>query len=316
MRLGFAVRVVGQPGLRSGDGRRAGRAHLSVSLVYLRDVLVYLKQIGVRYYRVAPTLAPDIAAEAALRQISDCTEELAEIATQARAQGLRLTLHLGSHIALGSPDAALATRALAHIEVQALLMERLEGSQPAGQPPAGVLVAHLGGATQDGAAPKRFAERYAALSARARARLAVEHDSAGFSLGALLELHQRCGVPVVFDQLHWRLHNPERLPLDLALGLALATWPPGARPEVHLSSARSEAHLLPPRSGQPARVLPPRPGQHADFIALNDLIDLLHAARGLPPFDLMLEAKAGDLALLRARTDLARYAPDLAARLG
>jgi len=35
--------------------------------------------------------------------------------------------------------------------------------------------------------------------------------------------------------------------------------------------------------------------------------------RGLPSFDIMLEAKAADLALLRLREDLRRYAPELAA---
>ncbi|PMP82065.1 MAG: UV damage endonuclease UvsE, partial [Chloroflexus aggregans] len=58
------------------------------------------------------------------------------------------------------------------------------------------------------------------------------------------------------------------------------------------------------------RVLPPRAGQHADFIVAQDALALLAASRGLPPFDLMLEAKAGDLALLRLRHDLHRYAPE------
>jgi UV DNA damage endonuclease len=34
-------------------------------------------------------------------------------------------------------------------------------------------------------------------------------------------------------------------------------------------------------------------------------------AAGLPDFDIMLEARARDLALLRLRTDLRQYAPDL-----
>src|SRR5690606_6116557 len=98
--------------------------------------------------------------------------------------------------------------------------------------------------------------------------------------------------------------------------LALATWPQGRRAEVHLSSARCEAHLLPGRAGAPPRVLPPRPGQHADFVDAADLEHLLVAARGLPPFDLMIEAKAGDLALLRLRADIARRSPELATALG
>jgi UV DNA damage endonuclease len=62
-------------------------------------------------------------------------------------------------------------------------------------------------------------------------------------------------------------------------------------------------------------VLPPRPGQHADFIDAGALIRLLTAAHGLPPFDLMLEAKAGELALLRLREEIARRAPQLAGRM-
>lgn len=309
IRLGFPVRVVGKPSLRSHDGRRAAPPHLSVSLIYLRDILVYLEQIGVRYYRLAPALLPAADPADAFGQLAECRAELALLADQVRAAGLRLTLHLDHAIALGSADDGLAARSLATIEVQAALLEWL------GTGAEGVLVCHIGAAADDQGALQRFARRYQALSAGARARLVVEHDTAGWSLGAALRLHQACGIPVVFDYLHWQLANPEQLSLDLALGLALATWPPGVPPEVHLSTARSEAHLLPAARGRPARVVPPRPGQHADFVAATDMLALLRAARGLPPFDVMLEAKAGDLALLRLRTELARLAPELLAYL-
>jgi UV DNA damage endonuclease len=308
IQLGFAVRVVGQPGLRTHDSRRAAPPHLSVSLAYLRDVLAYVQRIGVRFYRVASGLLPVRAASGGLSQLAECRAELAAVAAQAQSAHIRLTAHLDAHIALGTPDAARAARSLEQIELQAALLEQL------GTSAGNVLVVHLGGSPHDPATLARFAQRYRALSARARACLAVEHDTTGFSLGAALRLHQQCGVPVVFDALHWQLANPERLPLDIALGLALATWPARRRPEVHLSTARSEAHLLPRHDGQ-SRVVPPRPGQHADFIAAPDLLRLLRAAQGLPPFDILLEAKAGDLALLRVRADLARLAPDLAAKL-
>ncbi len=315
IRFGFPVRIVGQPTLRAYDGRRGGAAHLSISLVYLRDVLLYLQRIGVRYYRVAPLLihcSPDNA----LAQIEECTPELAAIAAQIAAQGTRVTLHLRHEVALGGEDSTQAGHSLAEIETHALLLEHLDAGLSTERCPQAIMVVHIGGAGGSRAALERFATRYGALSQRARARLAVEHDPAGFSLGALLWLHQRCGVPVVFDYLHWVLDNPERLPLDLALGLALATWPVGVRPEVHLSTPRSEGHLVLSDAGQPARVLPPRPGQHADFIAVTDVLHLLRAARGLPDFDVMLEAKAGDLALLRLREEISRIAPDLAKRLG
>ncbi len=57
----------------------------------------------------------------------------------------------------------------------------------------------------------------------------------------------------------------------------------------------------------------PLPNQHSDFINAFEFIDLLRLARdrGLRPFDIMLEAKAKDLAVLRLRQLVARYAPDL-----
>lgn len=318
VRLGFPVRVVGQPRLRSHQSPHTAGAHLSVSLVYLRDILTYLQRLDIRFYRLSSALIPpsppgdpEPILQRTIRQVHECAPELRLLAEQVRAQGVRLTMHAGYHVAPGTASDARAGHALEEIEAQALLLEHLT------EPSEGVLVVHVGGAggtSGERAALERFAQRYATLSARARLRLVVEHDAAGFSLGALLRLHQQCGVPVVFDYLHYRLNNPDRFSPDLALGLALATWPAHQRPKVHLSTARTEAHLLPARSGCPARVVPPRPGQHADFVAFSDLVALLEAARGMGPFDVMLEAKAGELALLRLRSDLARVAPGLTNR--
>jgi UV DNA damage endonuclease len=305
--MGFAVRALGRPGLRSYDGRRD--SELSVGLVHLSDMLNYLSQARVRYYRLSAELLPWDGT--AREQITQCSEMLHSLAQRLAQNGQRLTLHLDSAIALGHPDPSLAADALARIEELADLLNHFDVYRPGGALEA-TMVLHLGGPADDKATFARFASRYRALSPQARQLLAVEHDSAGCSLGQLLVLHQQCGVALVFDTLHWQLNNPERIPFDLALGLALATWPSGRRAEVHLSTARSEAHLLARRAGEPVRVLPPRPGQHADFVAIADLLRLLAAAQGLPPFDIMLEAKAGDLALFRLREELQRHNAALA----
>lgn len=310
IRLGFGGRVVGKPALASPDEAMPA-THLSLALARLGDTLSYLERLRVRFYRLR--LAFDL--RCFYEQLAECTPLLDILAERIAVAGIRLGLHLPPGLDLGHADDAAAALALAEVEAAALLLSRLD-AKGASKGPESVVVAHLGAIVSDERAEERFLVRYHALSPQARARLALEHGHAGPSLGRLLMLHQRCGAPIVFDMLHWELYNPEALPLPLALGLALATWPSHMRPEVHLSSQRSEAHLLPPHAGAPARVLPPRPGQHADFVAVGDLERLLRAANGLPPFDLLLEAKAGDLALLRLRTEIARRAPRLAARLG
>ncbi len=308
IRLGVAVRVFGAPGLRSGG--RAGRApHLSVRLLLLRDVLLYLAGQRIGCYRLADDLA-DTGAAGLGGQLDQCAELLAEVGALARAHGQRLTMHLPLHLALGAPDDALAARSAAIVGACAELLGAL------GAGPEGVLVIHIGGAHGDRAAAlHRFAARFERLPEAARRRLAVELDQESFSLADLLRLHQMTGMPIVLDVLHLRLNNPQRVPLGAALGLALATWPPGVRPKVHFSSQRTEAHLLPARGGQERRVLAPRHGQHADFICPFDFADFIAAARGQPPFDVMLEAKAADLALLRLRDDLCRFAPEIAGQV-
>ncbi len=74
------------------------------------------------------------------------------------------------------------------------------------------------------------------------------------------------------------------------------------------------------KTGKPKKaILPPLWTGHADFVNPFEFVTFLRDAAAtpdLPPFDVMLEAKAKDLALLRLRRDLPRYAPNAAARFG
>ena len=76
MRLGFAVKVLGQGGLKETDSRRwQNNPHLSVSLAYLRDIFEYLRGQRIRMYRISSDLAPyltlvqELADEAGLEMI-------------------------------------------------------------------------------------------------------------------------------------------------------------------------------------------------------------------------------------------------------
>lgn len=311
IRLGVAVRILGQAGLRARDGRRAEHApHLSVSLLLVREVLAYLAERQIGCYRLADDLAPYLADErhpAFARQIDECGELLTETGALACGHGIRLSMHMPMHVTLSAPDVAVAERSAAEVIARARLLDAL------GTGPDAVLVLHVGGAHGDSAAARfRFAARYERLPECARRRVVLEPDENSFDLPDLLRLHQATGAPVVLDILHHQINNQSRIPLGEALGLALATWPRGVRPKIHFSTQRTEAHVLPARRGHAQQVLAPQAGQHADFINPFEFAALIAAARGLPPFDIMLEAKAADMALLRLREDLRRYAPELA----
>src|SRR5262245_18096925 len=104
IRLGVAVRILGQGGLRARDGRRAEHApHLSISLLLVREVLLYLAKQGISCYRLADDLAPyltDPDRPEFARQIDECADLLAGLGALARECGIRLTMHLPMHVAL------------------------------------------------------------------------------------------------------------------------------------------------------------------------------------------------------------------------
>jgi hypothetical protein len=195
IRLGVAVRVLGRDGLRARDGRRAEQApHLSVSLLHVREVLLYLAEHGVGCYRLADDLAPFLTHPQLPQfgaQIEECAALLAETGALARAHGIRLTMHMGLHVALAAPDEQIAARGAAEVVARARLLDAL------GAGPEGVLTLHVGGAHGDGAAAlHRFAARFERLPAGARRRVAVEPDEVCFALPDLLRLHQLTGAPV------------------------------------------------------------------------------------------------------------------------
>lgn len=310
LRLGFPVKLLGAP-LRSHDSRRwQNQPHLSVSLAYLRDVFAYLQRRRIAFYRLAGQLAP-YATHPGLpafhRQLDECSVELAGVGDMARQAGLRLTLHPAHYVQVSSPDPAQVTRAVAELDLAASLLDGMGLDDDA------VIVIHVGGVYDSVALGRtRFVTNYATLPRHVRRRLVLEHDDRRYSFEDALWIHRRTGIPLVLDVLHLRCLNPVARPLDDALATALATWPPQRRPKIHVSTPRTTLRLL--QIGGRVYPAPPLPNQHSDFLDPFACIDLLRTARDLRlrPFDIMLEAKAKDLALLRLREQIAHFAPDLA----
>jgi len=134
----------------------------------------------------------------------------------------------------------------------------------------------------------------------------IENDDRVFSLTDVLDVSRRSGLPVVWDILHHHCHDPAGIPDRDALELALATWPAEVKPKIHYSSPKTAVERRKRRRGRRVEtqyVLPPLRA-HADLIdpiAFRQFV--AHTAAGLD-FDIMVEAKAKDLALLRLREQL------------
>ncbi len=314
MRLGFVVKPLARPELKSHDSRRwQNNPHLSVSLAYLRDIFAYLAAANIGMYRMADDLAP-YATHPDMpqfhRQVDACAAELAEAGAQARAARIRLSFHPAQYVLLNTPDEGLLARSTAELAVQASILDGM------GLGPEAVIVTHLGGVYGDViAARERFVRNYAALPPAVAQRLVLENDDTRFGVADILWVHERTGIRLAFDNLHHRLCNPDGRPPRDALAACLATWPADVRPKIHFSTPRTEWRVEGDPAGEDARVKRARWGYHSDYVNPFEFIDFLGLAEGLREFDVMLEVRAKDIALVQLREDLARYAPALAGNL-
>ena len=299
-RLGFAVKILGGGGLRTNDSRRwQSEPHLSRSIELLDAAFDHLDANDLRVFRMSSSTVPygthpDLPQLDFRRQIESCAGALAELGEKARAYGIRLSTHPGQYSVLNSTSEEIAAKARLDVEQDALLLDAL------GAGPDAVVVIHVGALSGDRAAAlDRFARSYELLPERTRSRLAVEHDERLFSVADVLELHRRLGCTVIYDHHHHRCNvapgyeDPAR-----AIAEVCATWPAGVRPKLHLSSPRTEL-----RADGKAPLL----DQHADFVTPWDLRELLDAAAR--PVDVMIEAKAKDLAVGWLRRQLERLWP-------
>lgn len=194
---------------------------------------------------------------------------LGEFAQQHR---IRLSMHPGQYVNVGSPSPQVVEHSLAELRYSANVLRLLGASD-------GLLIVHLGGVYEGHAPTARRIIAHLREESKILRYLAFEHDERLWSLRQVLPVAEALGIPVIVDNLHHHL-NPDGLTLKEAVRLATSTWG-HRRPKVHLSS--QDPHK--------------RTGAHAEYILLEDWEALLDS---LPhnDIDIMVEAKGKELAVL------------------
>ena len=298
--------MLGDGGLPSHDTRRWRSApHLAISLERLERIFNYLERNAISMYRMSSSLVP-YATHPTLPQfhgqLEECAERLAQLGEKARALDLRLSFHPGQYVVLNSESEEVRAAAVRDLELQSRTLDAL------GLVGEAVVVLHVGSkAGGPEAGIDRFLGAVDSLSERARARLVIENDDRCYALADVLEISGRTGLPVVWDVLHHHCHDPDGISDREALELALATWPAGVTPKVHYSTPKTATAERVRRKGRRVErsLVLPQLRAHADMVDPIAFEQFLRTTASGLEFDVMLEAKAKDVALLRLREQLA-----------
>lgn len=150
------------------------------------------------------------------------------------------------------------------------------------------LVVHVGGVYGNKEEGKRnFIKQFKLLPETVQKRIILENDDKSYQIQDVLEINKAIQVPIVLD-VHHHMVNHEEEKIDLKR--IFKTWEHEYfPPKIHISSPKSE---------QEKRA-------HADYINYDELKKFFQLASKLnQDFDIMIEAKAKDLAVLDLRSQI------------
>lgn len=197
----------------------------------------------------------------------------------AKDNGIRITAHPGPFNVLVSPNERVVSNTIVDLDIHSKIFD-LMGLDTS---PYNKINIHCNGVYGDKiSAMDRFCHNFTRLDKNTQKRLTVENDDKAsmYSVKDLMYLHERIGIPIVFDYHHHKF-NTGGLTEEEALKLAISTWPKGITPIVHYSESKALHE-------NNSKI---KPQAHSDYISE------IPNTYGYD-VDIVVEAKAKELAIL------------------
>jgi UV DNA damage endonuclease len=263
------------------------RSTVAGNLACLKQILEWNADQGLLFFRISSDLVPFASHPVCTLPWQDLfSGEFLEIGYIIRRERIRISMHPDQFIVLNALDPAIVRRSRAELSYHAEVLDLM------GLDLSAKIQLHIGGLYGDKeASMKRFVDQFLLLDQEVCRHLVIEHDEKRYSAVDCLKIHQRTGVPVVFDLFHHTCFNHgEQVPeIISAVG---ETW-----------TAEDGIPMVDYSSQHPSK----RPGSHADHIDPGNFRKFLENSKPFD-FDLMLEIKDKEESALIA-AGIARHDP-------
>ncbi|MBO0960261.1 UV DNA damage repair endonuclease UvsE [Neobacillus sp. MM2021_6] len=206
-------------------------------------------------------------------------EELGQLIQQFQ---LRPSFHPNQFTLFTSPRAEVTMNAVKDMEFHYKMLEAMNALE------RGIINIHIGGAYGDKETSlARFHQNLKQLPHEVKKQMTLENDDKTYDVKETLNTCEKEKVPMILDYHHY-MANQGEIDLTLFLQRIFNTW--NTIPKVHISS---------PKSDQVYR-------SHSDFVSFEFIHPFLKMAKELnQDFDIMIEAKQKNLAMLQLIDDIA-----------
>lgn len=261
------------------------------NILDLQKILQWNLEQGIMIFRMSSSLFPWMSEYEFedLPNFESIKDELAKAGKFVLDTGMRVGFHPGQFNVLPSPREHVVLNSIKDLSQHARILDLM--NLPSTKEYS--LNIHVGGSFQSKDQTEeeakritleRFCKNYQRLPEFVKRRLVIENDDKSTQYGVkdLYDgLYKTLGIPITFDFFHHTFCTND-MTIEEAATMAASTWPEGIRPLAHYSSSRKINEDLETKS----------PRSHADYIyeKIPDIGSI---------FDIEVEAKAKDLAILR-----------------
>lgn len=265
---------------------------VEIGKINLKNTLEILKwnvENDIKVYRFSSKLIP-IATWQGFKwdYLELLKEDLKNVGDYIKKNNIRVSVHPDHFSVMNTPNEKILEATIVDLAYHANFLTAM------GLDKRYKLVVHTGGVYGDKSYGKRnFVSNFQKLPQNIQKRITLENDDKSYTIKDVMEIHEELKIPIVLDVHHDRIHHEkEALSLD-RINDIFDTWNSEYfPPKIHFSTSRNEKEKR----------------THADYIDQNEFAQFIQWVTPLKrDFDIMIEAKAKDLAVLKVRTKNSPY---------
>lgn len=251
------------------------------NLTVLEEMIDYNNQEGIRLFRMSSDIIP-FGSDFVVNDLNWSEmfrSKFEHIGEKIRQYDMRVSMHPGQYTVLNSPNSDVVSRAIDDLTYHTQFIDNFSvGSEHK-------IILHIGGVYGDKAAAiHRFVKVYEQLAESVKARLIIENDDRLYTIEEVLEISERTGAPVVYDNLHHYINGNSLDESDAYwIQKAKSTWKErDGKAKVHYSQQQFNA----------------REGAHSQTIRINEFMTYYQSVAPLE-VDIMLEVKDKNLSAIK-----------------
>lgn len=256
------------------------------NLQHTKRILHYNLAHEIELYRLSSSIVP-LATHPEVKWdfITPFKKEWNEIGQLIRQNQLRVSFHPNQFTLFTSPRDEVTMNAVTDMEYHYNMLQVMDVLESA------LINIHIGGAYGDKEGSlQRFHQNLTKLPPEIKKHMTLENDDKTYNVVETLTACEKENIPMILDYHHYKANQAD-VELSTYLERIFKTWKrTNVIPKVHLSSPKSEQAFR----------------SHSDYVSVDFVLPFFKMAKELnQDFDIMIEAKQKNLAMLRLIEELA-----------